>query len=159
ATAVQTLSAVQKQIPQRPGRQLDWMSLNQSPYITYNYSAVTQISENAYKLMTDPSDTTKQTSKYFLYLGQVSESVKITGQLNFLNQECDGLSLAFSSLDEQGNLLDKSFENYFPGILSDFNFSLAGKNSVYLLLENMTIDRDELTDKCGWVINNLVVDE
>ncbi|NEP03875.1 MAG: hypothetical protein F6K25_24250 [Okeania sp. SIO2G4] len=158
-TAVQTLSAVQKQIPQRPGRQLDWMSLNQSPYITYNYSAVTQISENGYKLMTDPSDTTKQTSKYFLYLGQISESVKITGQLNFLNQECDGLSLAFSSLDEQGNLLDTTANNYFPGDLSDFNFSLAGKNSVYLLLENMTIDKDELTNKCGWVINDLVVDE
>ncbi|WP_293150345.1 hypothetical protein [Okeania sp. SIO2C9] len=38
------------------------------------------------------------------------------------------------------------------------NFSLPGKNSVYLLLENMTIDRDELTDKCGWVIHDLVVD-
>ncbi len=158
ATAVQTLLAIKKQIPQRPGRQLDWMSLNQSPYITYNYSAVTQVSENGYNLMADPADVTKQTSKYFLYLEKLSSPVKITGQLDFLNQECSGLSLRFSLLDEQGNLLDTTADNYFPGTSSDFNFSLAGKNSVYLLLENLSINRDKLTDKCGWIINHLVVD-
>ena len=157
-TAVQTLSAMQKQVPQRPGRQLDWMSLNQSPYITYNYSAVTQGSDSSYNLMTDPSNVTKQTSKYFLYLGQLSSSVKITGKLDFINQECSGLSLNFSVLDDQGNLLDTTTNNYFPGVASDFIFSLGGKNSIYLLLENLTIDKDKLTDKCGWIINNLIVD-
>ncbi|MGD1713022.1 hypothetical protein [Dapis sp. BLCC M172] len=159
ATAVQTLSAMQQQVPQRPGRQLDWMSLSQSPYITYNYSAVTQVSDDSYNLMTDPSDVTKQTSKYFLYLGELSSPVKITGKLNFLNQECNGLSLSFSLLDEQGNLLDTTAKNYFPGVTSDLIFSLAGKNPVYLLLENLSIESNKLTDKCGWIINNLVVDE
>jgi len=158
-TAVQTLSAMQKQVPQRPGRQLDWMSLNQSPYITYNYSAVTQVSDYGYNLKTDPADVTKQTSKYFLYLGQFSSPVKITGKLDFLNQECNGLSLRFSILDEQGNLLDTTANNYFPGVASDFIFSLVGKNPVYLLLANLSIDSDQLTDKCGWVINHLVVDD
>lgn len=159
STALQTLSAMQKQVPQRPGRQLDWISLNQSPYITYNYSAVTQVSDSAYNLMTDPSDITKQTSKYFLYLGQLSSSIKITGKLDFLHQECNGLSLKFSILDDQGILLDTNVNNYFPGVDSDFIFSLAGKNPVYLLLENISIDGDNLTDKCGWIINHLVVDD
>ncbi|MGD1808037.1 hypothetical protein ACP6PL_21745 [Dapis sp. BLCC M126] len=158
ATAVQTLSAMQKQVPQRPGRQLDWMSLNQSPYITYNYSAVTQVSGDAYNLMTNPADVTKQTSKYFLYLGDLSSTVKITGKLDFLDKECNGLSVRFSILDEEGNLLDTTAKNYFPGVASDFIFSLAGKNPVYLLLENLSIESDKLTDKCGWIINDLVVD-
>ncbi|MDJ0519257.1 MAG: hypothetical protein QNJ74_24370 [Trichodesmium sp. MO_231.B1] len=159
ATAVQTLSAMQKQVPQRPGRQLDWMSLNQSPYITYNYSAVTQVSDDAYNLMTDPGDVTKQTSKYFLYLGELSSPVKIAGKLDFLHQECNGLSVRFSLLDEQGNFLDTTAKNYFPGVTSDLIFSLRGKNPVYLLLENLSIESDKLTDKCGWIINNLVLDE
>ncbi len=158
ATAVQTLSAMQKQILQHPGRQLDWMSLNQSPYITYNYSAVSQVSDNGYKLMTDPSDVTKQISKYFIYLGQLSSKAKITGKLKFINPECEGLSFKFSMLDELGNLIDTSLYNYFPGAASDFNFSLVGRNPVYLILENSTINNDELTDKCGWIINNLIVD-
>ncbi|MEB3339890.1 MAG: hypothetical protein VKJ25_03770 [Okeania sp.] len=158
-TAVQTLSAMQKKVPQRPGRQLDWMSLNQSPYITYNYSAVTQVSNNSYNFMTDPGDISKETSKYFLYLGELSSSVKITGKLDFLHQECNGLSIKFSLLDEQGNFLDTTAKNYFPRITSDFYFSLWGKNSVYLLLQNTSINSDKLTDKCGWKINNLVVDK
>ncbi|NEQ36817.1 MAG: hypothetical protein F6K40_11230 [Okeania sp. SIO3I5] len=159
ATAVQTLSAMQKEVPQRPGRQLDWMSLSQSPYITYNYSAVIQVSDDGYNLMTDPADVTKETSKYFLYLGDLSSSVKITGKLDFLHQECNGLSVRFSLLDEQGNLLDTTAKNYFPGVTSDLIFSLAGKSSVYLLLEILSIDSNKLTDKCGWIINDLVVNK
>ena len=109
--------------------------------------------------MTDPGDVTKQTSKYFLYLGELSSPVKIAGKLDFLNQECNGLSVRFSLLDEQGNFLDTTAKNYFPGVTSDLIFSLRGKNPVYLLLENLSIESDKLTDKCGWIINNLVLDE
>ena len=157
STAVQTLFAMQEQVPQRPGRQLDWMSLNQSPYITYNYSAVRQDGKNSYKLMTDPSDRDKQISRYFLYLGQLLPQTNITGKLDFINQECAGLSLSLSMLDQQGNIRDRTLTKYIPGGLSDLNFNLKGKNPAYLLLEVISVYNDKLTDNCGWEIKNLTV--
>ncbi|MGB3510866.1 MAG: hypothetical protein WBA93_16865, partial [Microcoleaceae cyanobacterium] len=157
STAVQTLSAMQQKVPQRPGRQLDWLSLNQSPYITYNYSAVRQDKNNSYKLMTDPSDRAKETSRYFLYLGQIFPQINITGKFNFLNQECAGLSLRLSILDEKGNVRDTTLTKYIPGSSSDLNFNLKGKNPAYLLLEVVSIYNDKLTDNCGWEINKLTV--
>ncbi|MDJ0554290.1 MAG: hypothetical protein QNJ68_07620 [Microcoleaceae cyanobacterium MO_207.B10] len=155
--AVQTLLVMQEKVPQRPGRQLDWMSLNQSPYITYNYSAVTQHKNDSYKLMTDPSDRTKQTSRYFLYLGKLSSPANIVGKFNFLNQECAGLSLRLSMLDLQGNVTDTTLTKYIPGGSSDLNFNLEGKNFAYLLLEVVGIYNDQLADNCGWEIHNLKV--
>lgn len=157
STAVQTLSAMQEEVPQRPGRQLDWMSLNQSPYITYNYSAVTQDGNNSYKLMTDPSDRSKQTSRYFLYLGQLSPQTNITGKFNFLSQECAGLSLRLSILDAEGNVRETTLTKYIPGSSSNLDLSLNGKNPAYLLLEVVSIYNDKLTDNCGWEIKNLAV--
>lgn len=56
-------------------------------------------------------------------------------------------------------MFDINVNNYFFGVDFDFIFFLVGKNFVYLFLENISIDGDNLIDKCGWIINYLVVDD
>jgi hypothetical protein len=87
ATAIKTLDAMQKQIAEKPGTQLDWISLNQSVYTSPNYS-VSKASNHLYNIVTHPIKNTKQIDTSFLYLGSLSEQVKITGNLNLPNKQC-----------------------------------------------------------------------
>jgi hypothetical protein len=156
ATAVKTLDAMQQQIGDKPGTQLDWISLNQSVYTSANYS-VSRRSNNLYNIVTHPIKNTKQLDTSFLYLGSLSEKVKITGKLNFLNKQCQGISLRLTLWNKQGKLMKSVAKFYTQTNPSDLNQSLEGKNPTYLLLEVSNTDKRDLTNQCQVEINNLAV--
>ena len=155
ATAVQTLKKMQQQIGERPGRQLDWMSFHQSPYITLNYAAVAKESDGIFKLRV--SSKSQKPSTHFLYLGNLSTEAKVTGKLKFIDRECKGISLRLSMLDEEAFILSQVSSFYAPGNSTELDFSLQGGNPSYLLLEMFDGESNEIGESCAWEIENLSV--
>lgn len=103
ATTVRTLGAMQRQIGQRPGSQLDWIGLGPLP----NSSSVAQNTDNTHQVIAyaseresrkaidmalpvapwdklqDSSDRTSNLHKSFLYLGTMPEKAEVTGTVMF----------------------------------------------------------------------------
>ncbi|MEG3870548.1 hypothetical protein [Microcoleus sp. Z1_B5] len=156
ATAVRTLDAMQRQIVDRPGTQLDWISLHQSIYTSANYS-VSQESDNLYNIVTHPIKNSKKLDTSFLYLGSISDKVKVTGKLNLPNQQCPGVALRLTLWDKQGKLVDSAEMAYSQKSYLALNLLVEGKNPIYLLLEVLSSSQQDLTNQCQLEINNLAV--
>ena len=156
ATAVRTLDAMQRQIVDRPGTQLDWISLHQSIYTSANYS-VSQESDNLYNIVTHPIKNSKKLDTSFLYLGSISDKAKVTGQLNLPNKQCPGIALRLTLWDKQGKLVDSAEMAYSQKSAIGLNLLVEGKNPIYLLLEVLSSSKQDLTNQCQLEINNLAV--
>ncbi|EGK89549.1 hypothetical protein D0A34_22195 [Microcoleus vaginatus PCC 9802] len=156
ATAVRTLDAMQRQIVDRPGTQLDWISLHQSVYTSANYS-VSQKSNNLYNIVTHPLKNSQKLDTSFLYLGSISDKAKVTGQLNLPNKQCPGIALRLTLWDKQGKLVDSADMAYSPKSDLGLNLLVEGKNPIYLLLEVLSSSKQDLTNQCQLEINNLAV--
>jgi hypothetical protein len=156
ATAVRTLDAMQRQIVDRPGTQLDWISLHQSIYTSANYS-VSQKSNNLYNIVTHPIKNTNKLDRYFLYLGSISDKAKVTGKLNLPNKQCPGIALRLTLWDKQGKLVDSAEMAYSQKSDLGLNLLVEGKNPIYLLLEVLSSSKQDLTNQCQLEINNLAV--
>ncbi|MCU0543096.1 MAG: hypothetical protein MUE44_13140 [Oscillatoriaceae cyanobacterium Prado104] len=155
-TAVRTLAAMQRQIVDRPGTQLDWISLQQSVYTSANYS-VSRVTDNLYNIVTEPIKNSNKLDTSFLYLGAISEKAQVTGKLNLPNQLCPGVLLRLTLWDDRGKLIDSA--EMVDGRTSaiDLNLLLEGKNPSYLLLEVLSSDKQDLTSQCRLEIDNLAV--
>ncbi|WP_333345688.1 hypothetical protein [Microcoleus sp. B3-A4] len=156
ATAVRTLEAMQRQIVDRPGTQLDWISLHQSIYTSANYS-VSQESDNLYNIVTHPIKNSKKLDTSFLYLGSISDKAKVTGKLNLPNKQCPGIALRLTLWDKQGKLVDSAEMAYSQKSAIGLNLLVEGKNPLYLLLEVLSSSKQDLTNQCQLEINNLAV--
>ncbi len=156
ATAVRTLYAMQQQIVDRPGTQLDWISLRQSIYTSANYS-VNRESDNLYKIVTHPIKNSTKLDTSFLYLGAISDRALVTGKLSLLNQQCPGVALRLTLWDKQGKLINSAKMEYGGKSAIDLNLSVEGRNPIYLLLEVLSSDKQDLTNQCQLEINNLAV--
>ena len=156
-TAVKTLDAMQKQIGEKPGTQLDWISLNQSIYTSANYS-VSRESDNQYQIVTHPIKNSQKLDTSFLYLGSISDKAQVMGKLNLPNKQCPRVSLRLTLWNKQGKLIDSAAQNYTQANPSDLNLLVKGKNPIYLLLEVLSSEKQDLTKQCKLEINNLVVD-
>ena len=156
ATAVRTLDAMQRQIVDRPGTQLDWISLHQSIYTSANYS-VSQESDNLYNIVTHPIKNSKKLDTSFLYLGSISDKAKVTGKLNLPNKQCPGIALRLTLWDKQGKLVDSAEMAYSQKSDLGLNLLVEGKNPIYLLLEVLSSSKQDLTNQCQLEINNLAV--
>jgi len=156
ATAVRTLDAMQRQIVDRPGTQLDWISLHQSIYTSANYS-VSQESDHLYNIVTHPIKNSKKLDTSFLYLGSISDKAKVTGQLNLPNKQCPGIALRLTLWDKQGKLVDSAEMAYSQKSDLGLNLLVEGKNPIYLQLEVLSSSKQDLTNQCQLEINNLAV--
>jgi hypothetical protein len=156
ATAVRTLDAMQRQIVDRPGTQLDWISLHQSIYTSANYSVI-QKSDNLYNLVTHPIKNSKKLDTSFLYLGSISDKAKVTGKLNLPNKQCPGIALRLTLWDKQGKLVDSAEMAYSQKSDLGLNLLVEGKNPINLLLEVLSSSKQDLTNQCQLEINNLAV--
>jgi hypothetical protein len=156
ATAVRTLDAMQRQIVDRPGSQLDWISLHQSIYTSANYSII-QESDNLYNIVTHPIKNSNKLDTSFLYLGSISDKAKVTGKLNLPNKQCPGIALRLTLWDKQGKLVDSAEMAYSQKSDLRLNLLVEGKNPIYLLLEVLSSSKQDLTNQCQLEINNLAV--
>jgi hypothetical protein len=156
ATAVKTLHAMQQQIGEKPGTQLDWISLNQSVHTSANYS-VTKESDHLYNIVTHPIKNTKQLDTSFLYLGSLSEKNLISGTLNLPNKQCEEISLRLTLWNNQGKLINSTETAYNSATPPKLNLLLEGKDSSYLQLEVLSKNKQDLTNQCQLEILNLEV--
>src|SRR5919199_138087 len=156
ATAVRTLEGMQRQIVDRPGTQLDWISLHQSIYTSANYS-VSQESDNLYNIVTHPIKNSKKLDTSFPYLGSISDKAKVSGKLNLFNKQCPGITLRLTLWDKQGKLVDSAEMAYSQKSELGLNLLVEGKNPIYLLLEVLSSSKQDLTNQCQLEINNLAV--
>ncbi len=156
ATAIKTLHAMQQQIGEKPGTQLDWISLNQSVYTSPNYS-VTKEPHNLYHIVTHPNINSQKIDTSFLYLGSLSTKNTILGKLNLPNKQCQGVSLRLTLWNNQGKLINSSETVYNSTALPKLNLLIEGKNPNYLLLEVFSTNKQDLTNQCQLEINNLAI--
>jgi hypothetical protein len=152
-TAVQTLATMQQQIGERPGGQLDWMSLSQ----TWKNYMLMKNADNTYKLFTYPVKPTKRLPVSFLYLGTVPEHAEITGTVNFFGSTCVGASLNLSTSDRVGQTISTTGNRYFTHSFSKFRLSITGQNPAYLLLNVLGYNKNDLINECTVEINSLAV--
>lgn len=150
--AMQTLTAMQKQIGERPGGQLDWMSLSQR----WNYSLVVKNSARTYSLLTYPIERTKTQAISFLYLGRLSENVAVTGRIKSFGKSCSA-SLNLKMIDRKGEIISTTQNKLFSQNSSQFSLSIAGKNPAYLLLDVLNYNKNDLINGCTIDINPIVV--
>ncbi|WP_341737538.1 hypothetical protein [Microcoleus sp. CAWBG640] len=156
ATAIKTLHAMQQQIGEKPGTQLDWISLNQSVYTSPNYS-VTKEAHNLYHIVTHPIKNSQQIDTSFLYLGSLSAKNTILGKLNLPNKQCQGVSLRLTLWNNQGKLINSTETAYNLTASPKLNLLLEGKNPTYLLLEVLSTNKQDLTNQCQLEISNLAI--
>ena len=150
--AMQTLTAMQKQIGKRPGGQLDWMSLSQR----WNYSLVVKNSDRTYRLLTYPIDLTKTQAISFLYLGRLSENVVVTGRIKTFGKSCSA-SLKLKMIDRKGEIISSTQNQLFFQNSSQFSLLLTGKNPAYLLLDVLNYNKDDLINGCTIDINPIIL--
>ncbi|MDQ2096158.1 MAG: hypothetical protein QQW96_00710 [Tychonema bourrellyi B0820] len=155
-TAIKTLNVMQQQIAEKPGTQLDWISLNQSVYTSSNYP-VKKESDYLYNIVTHPIKNTKQLDTSFLYLGSLSEKKQISGKLNLPNKQCEGVSLRLTLWNNQGKLINSTETAYNLTASPKLNLLLEGKSPNYLLLEVLSTNKQDLTNQCQLEINNLAI--
>ncbi len=156
ATGIKTLNAMQQQIGEKPGTQLDWISLNQSVHTSANYS-VTKQSENLYNIVTHSIKNTNQLDTSFLYLGSLSEKNLISSKLNLPNKQCEGVSLRLTLWNNQGKLINSIETAYNSTASPNLNLLLEAKSPNYLLLEVLSTNKQDLSNQCQLEINNLAI--
>lgn len=149
-TAVQTLTTMQQQIDQRPGGQLDWISLNEHE----NDFLVVKNPDNTYKLLTYPIERTKKPARSFLYV-EMLENAEVTGKVKFSGKHC-GTSLDLKMLNQVGNIVSSTKNELFDNS-SKFRLSITSKNANYLLLNLLKYDKDNLINECTIELNSLIV--
>lgn len=155
-TTINTFQEMKKRIGEIPGRQLDWITFQQSPHIDVNYQAVEKLQNNTYKLQTMPSDQLSQIAYSFLYINQLSDQIKVTGNINFLKPECPGINLRFSLLDNAGNIVNSVTQNY-ANKNTKLDLSILKQNSNYLFLEVLNLNNQPIGEECHIKINDLQV--
>lgn len=153
ATTVRTLVAMQQQVGQRPGSQLNWMSL--SP--VWNNSALAQNTDNTHQLLVYASDRTQDLGIGFLYMGSLAPKAEVKGAIFSLEQPCVSLSLGLAMLNKDGQIISSTENQFFPNNSRQFSLSIAGQQASYLLLSVRSYDQNNIVNSCGLEINSLAV--
>lgn len=153
STAVRTLVAMQQQVGQRPGSQLDWISF--SP--VWNNSAVAQNTDSTHQLLVYASDRTQDLGTNFLYLGSLAQKAEVKGAIFSLEQPCVSLSLGLAMLNKDGEMISSTENQFSPVYSRQFSLSIFGKSASYLLFNVQSSDQNNIVNSCGLEINSLAV--
>lgn len=110
--------------------------------------------------LSEPSaDRTQQLGTSLLYLGSVQNLAQVSGAITYIDRVCVGSSLRVAMLDSQGQIVSSTESAYThqPRQVTNFELSVHGQNSTYLLLNVLSYNRDDLVDSCTLQINPLKV--
>jgi hypothetical protein len=176
ATTVRTLGAMQRQIGQRPGSQLDWIGLSPLP----NTSTVAQNTDSTHQVIVyanareerkaidmalplapwdklqDSSDRSSNLSKSFLYFGTIPEQAEVSGAVILLDKPCLSVSLGLTMLNQEGQIISSTANQDFP-LASNFRLKFSGKKAPYLLLNIRSQDENNVVNSCTSEINSLSI--
>lgn len=153
-TAVQALTAMQQQIGEPPGGQLDWIGLSQH----WNSYWVMKNPDNTYRLLTYPIKQTNTQAISFLYLRSLTDRVKLTGRVHFFGNSCMGASLSLEMRDREGNIVSTTTKEDVSPISSKFQLLTSShKKAAYLLLNIANSNQNNPINTCTLEINSLSV--
>lgn len=104
-------------------------------------------------------DRTQQLGTSLLYLGPVTDHAQVSGVINYLDQACVGSSLRLAMLDTEGHVVSstESAYSHTPQKITQFDLSVQGQDSAYLLLNILNYDQNYLVNSCTLQINPLNV--
>ncbi|MDV2994380.1 MAG: hypothetical protein N4J56_004034 [Chroococcidiopsis sp. SAG 2025] len=154
-TAIHTLAIMQQKIGQRPGGQLDWMSLSH----LWQDNKVTKNITRTYRLLTYAVRERGIQPISFLYLGTLTNRTQVTGKVTLFGKTCNGATLTIEMRDRQGQLLSAIASPSITSKSRKFQVSLASQNSesTYLLLNVQMSDKNDLIKSCIVEIDSLKV--
>jgi hypothetical protein len=157
-TAVRTFDAMQQQIGEQPGLQIDWMLLSQP----LDKTSISKNPDNTYRVVISPGDRDslpfdQQDTISFLYLGSLPENVEVTGTVMFRNNCAQKSSLRLTLLNQRADTISSIENQYSPDNSSRFKLAIRGQNPAYLLLEVLRDNKNDLIDDCALEINSLAV--
>ena len=171
ATTSRTLYAMQQQIGERPGSQLDWILLSQP----WNNYSIAGSQNNTYQLISfdvpreslNPAISQKSAQQKaehvkgrgtsFLYLGVLPENAEVTGAMTYLDKACDSSFIRLAMLNQKGQIVSSIETKYSRQESGSFKLSLNGENPAYLLLDVLTYDKNNLVRLCTVQIDSLAV--
>jgi hypothetical protein len=117
-TALRTLTAIEEQIPSRPGQQADWIVVNRR-----FRSWLTRRADGSTKWVAHPSPRGQTPSTVVAWLGPPPGPAEILGTVTFVDGRCRGATLAFATADEEGRLSPLAAIQRRPG--EDGHFQVA----------------------------------
>ncbi|GAB4177285.1 MAG: hypothetical protein Fur006_08830 [Coleofasciculaceae cyanobacterium] len=105
------------------------------------------------------ADRTQQLGTSLLYLGSVPNFARVSGAITYIDRACVGSSIRVAMLDSQGQIISstESVYHHQPKQVTDFELSVRGENPIYLLLNVLNYNRDDLVDSCTLQINPLKI--
>jgi hypothetical protein len=149
--ALRTLQYLQLKIG-NPGSQLDWMLVSNplpaliSKDINDNYVIQANI---------DPRNNQSNTS--VLYVGQMSDRIKVEGIVPSEADLCWGSTLRFTTLTQQRNTIDRATSIHSPQQSPNIEVTLKGQDKAYLLLEILSHPNQGANPACLVVIDKLKI--
>jgi hypothetical protein len=108
----------------------------------------------------EPSaDRTQQLGTSLLYLGSLQNLAQVSGAITYIDRVCVGSSIRVAMLDSQGQIVSSTESAYThqPRQVTNFELTVRGQNSTYLLLNVLNYNRDDLVESCTLQINPLKV--
>jgi hypothetical protein len=169
ATAIRTFQHMQQQIGDRPGGQLDWLSLSAD----YLQTAIRQNQDGTYRLIVfaDPllspakpqlgaQTSMQENSASFLYVGQQSIQSIVKGWLTLWDETCISASVEVSTYDSTGNKTSSTALVQTSDEAIDFSYVLSSQKSDYLILSLLRpANSADGTSYCTVDINNLLISD
>jgi hypothetical protein len=119
-TALRTLTAIERQFPERPGQQADWIVVNRR-----FESWVVRHADRSTGWVAHPSPRGRTPSTVLAWLGPLPGRVEILGRVSFVDNRCQGATLAFAAADDSGALTPLATVQRRPGEDGRFQVAVA----------------------------------
>jgi hypothetical protein len=149
-TALGTLRFMENNLQSRPGGQLDWMVMSQ----TYSYS-VKKNRDNGYWITTHLSRNSTPSSTTLLYVGEMPDTIAITGMLAFRGGRCAGATLHLAKVNPRDEVTDITDVLRRRNSDSEFALTFPKQDAINVLLTVTSINEQASMDDCSLEIENL----
>lgn len=154
--AVRTLYAMQMQVNKPLAKQLDWVMLT-PPFDSSIRKGNNQ--QHTVKIKSGESSQLQAAQSpitALLYLGQLTDSIQVSGRAVLKHSQCSAANLAFSTLNAQGATVH-STEAVQVFETSNFQVSMPASDALYVLLEVSNRSPQSEASRCPLDIKHLVV--
>jgi hypothetical protein len=157
-TTLRTLETMRKVVQPIPGSQSNWLILDELGLEPRRYPAQTQKTINS-KAKIQFNAISEAT---LLYFGTIPTIAKLTGELGATGNQCSGLFMQLTALDQQGKevrsvQIKYSSKDINQKKLVPLSLQLSGENSTYLSLKLGSYLQGNNVKYCNITLNNLAI--
>ncbi len=141
-TALATWQSIRAAMPNRPGGQLDWTYIGQT-----TAPIIAPEPDGSYSIRIHPVLPDGSARNTLLYLGGLSAMVNVSGTVKFIDNECQAVTLKFSTATSQPGQVMAEVPYRRSGA-SEFQFSFPRQDAQYLLLDVLSADPAHSLEAC-----------